>query len=120
MKIAVFCDTCGEQTSIDGTICVACSEEYDERWKAKVAALEQQLEAERAKKLVVLRDNMNWQNKVSDLEAELEAERAKVANLMKGLRNVLYQGHDLDCLLCGFKDRIAADALAALQAPEVK
>ena len=35
----------------------------------------------------------------------------QIAALTKGLRNVLYQGHNEDCLFCGFKDKIATEAL---------
>jgi hypothetical protein len=57
--------------------------------------------------------------RIAELEKQLEAERTKVALATKALRKVLYQGRSLDCLSCVFKDKIATDALAALQAPEV-
>lgn len=55
---------------------------------------------------------------VENLEADLAGARVEIARLTaerdlyhKALRNVLYQGHDLDCLFCGFKDKVAQQAL---------
>jgi hypothetical protein len=43
---------------------------------------------------------------------EIEAENdMEIGTLTKGLRNVLYQGHNDDCLFCGFKDKIAMQTL---------
>lgn len=45
----VFCATCGEPTSTDGTICPGCSEDHENAHKEKVATLQREIEAERAK-----------------------------------------------------------------------
>jgi hypothetical protein len=42
---------------------------------------------------------------------ELDAARAEVRRLREVPRRVFNVGHDDDCLLCGFKDRIASEAL---------
>jgi hypothetical protein len=55
---------------------------------------------------------------VYDDSMDVEAVLKKIAALtiernrmIRGLRNVIYQGHNDDCLFCGFKDRIAQAAL---------
>ena len=47
----------------------------------------------------------------SAMSASLAKLRPEVERLTKGLRNVLYQGHNDECLFCGFKDKIAQETL---------
>ncbi|MBE3145096.1 MAG: hypothetical protein IMZ61_14435 [Planctomycetes bacterium] len=49
-------------------------------------------------------------------KAHMERMLSILAALEKGLRNVLYQGHNEDCLFCGFKDKIAQAALDGKEA----
>ena len=48
---------------------------------------------------------------ISKLKDRLLATNIENERLTKGLRNVLFQGHNDDCLFCGFKDKIAQETL---------
>ena len=64
--------------------------------------------------------DVDWQLKYDILINDYEQKwglsmrlQEQIVALTKRLRNILYQGHNDDCLFCGFKDKIAQEALRA-------